>query len=165
MYNQPFYIPGYYSSTIPSMMRGASMMPTRALTGAATATKGAGLFGKLGNAFGALRAINWGGLINNTSKTLGIINQTIPLVRQVGPMVGNMRSMMKLASAFKDETDSKPTLPNNTTNQNTTSSQNNYIPNNSNIDNNTSTNQNTKPKKESYTPITTADDSPTFFIN
>lgn len=161
MYNQPFYMPGFYSSMAPNMMRGA-MMPTRALTEAATATRGAGLFGRLGNAFGALRAFNWGGLINNTSKTLGIINQTIPLIRQVGPMVGNMRSMMKIASVFKDETDNKVTSHNNFSTKNTINT-----PNETNINNNNTT-QNKEhkvQKKEPYVNITNTDDSPTFFIN
>ena len=64
-----------------------------------------GLFEKLGNTIKGIKSLNWGGFINNTSKTLGIINQTIPLVKQVGPIVGNMRSMIKIASIFKDETE------------------------------------------------------------
>ena len=130
MYNQPFYIPGYYGAAMPNMARGA-LMPTRALSGGAALGRG-GLFGRLGNAFGALKAFNWGGLINNTSKTLGIINQTIPLVRQVGPMIGNVRSMMRVASIFKDETDSKGNsnnISNNTTSY-TSSSTNNNVSNN-----------------------------------
>ena len=112
MYNGPYFIPGYYSSmAAPSMMRGAmngaSLM--RGVGSAAGAGRGLGLFGRLGNSMRALRALNWGGFINNASKTLGVINQAIPLVRQVGPMMNNMRSMLKVASIFKDETDKKPT--------------------------------------------------------
>jgi hypothetical protein len=129
MYNQPFYIPGNYG-TIPNLARGAaasrSLFPMNAV---ANATRG-GLFSRLGSAFGAIKALNWSGLINNTSKTLGLINQTIPLVRQVGPMMGNMRSMLKLASVFKDETDSpikNTTMGNNYSHSSTTSDiRNNY---------------------------------------
>ena len=60
---------------------------------------------RIGNIFNNIKTFNWTELINNTSKTLGIINQTIPVVKQVGPMFGNMKSMIKLASIFKDETD------------------------------------------------------------
>lgn len=163
MYNQPFYIPGYNYGVIPNIACGTmipnSLMNTRALgTAAANTTRATGLFGRLGNAFGALRAFNWGGLINNTSKTLGIINQTIPLVRQVGPMVGNMRSMLKIASVFKDETDFKTTKKNNIYTQKS----------NSNINtNNISSNQNinTQKKDEESLNYNTNDDSPTFFIN
>ena len=66
-----------------------------------------GLLGKLGILNGGIRGINWGGLLNNTSKTLGVINQAIPVVKQAGPMINNMRSMVKLASAFKNETSPK----------------------------------------------------------
>lgn len=116
MYNQPYFIPNYYSAgAIPNMMRGAgtgAMMASRAASGAG---RGLGLMGRLGSGFSALRSINWGGLINNASKTLGVINQTIPLVRQVGPMFHNMRSMLKVASVFKDETDRKQSSKRNTT--------------------------------------------------
>ena len=149
MYNQPFYMPGYYPGTMSNLTRGA-MMPGRAL-GAAGASRGASLFGRLGNAFGAIKAFNWSGLINNTSKTLGIINQTIPLVRQVGPIMGNMRSMLRLASAFKDETDTT----------NTSNSNNNSTTNNNHIQ---VQEKNDIEKKETLRDNITSD-SPTFFIN
>lgn len=147
MYNQPFFIPSYYSSAIPNLTRGA-MMTNPALS-VGSASRGASLFGKLGNAVGAIKSFNWGGLINNTSKTLGIINQTIPLVRQVGPMVGNMRSMLKIASAFKDETDTSST-----NNQNIIKNQPQNT-NNTTYDN----------RKEEKIVDYTTNDSPTFFIN
>ena len=147
MYNQPFFIPSYYSSAIPNLTRGA-MMTNPALS-VGSASRGASLFGKLGNAVGAIKSFNWGGLINNTSKTLGIINQTIALVRQVGPMVGNMRSMLKIASAFKDETDTSST-----NNQNIIKNQPQNT-NNTTYDN----------RKEEKIVDYTTNDSPTFFIN
>ena len=147
MYNQPFFIPSYYSSAIPNLTRGA-MLANPALS-VGSASRGASLFGKLGNTVGAIKSFNWGGLINNTSKTLGIINQTIPLVRQVGPMVGNMRSMLKIASAFKDETDTSST-----NNQNITKNQPQNT-NNTTYDN----------RKEEKIVDYTTNDSPTFFIN
>ena len=147
MYNQPFFIPSYYSSAIPNLTRGA-MLANPALS-VGSASRGASLFGKLGNAVGAIKSFNWGGLINNTSKTLGIINQTIPLVRQVGPMVGNMRSMLKIASAFKDETDTSST-----NNQNIIKNQPQNT-NNTTYDN----------RKEEKIVDYTTNNSPTFFIN
>lgn len=52
--------------------------------------------------------INWSSLLNNTSKTIGVVKEAIPIVKEVGPMMNNMRSMLKIASVFKDETDKTP---------------------------------------------------------
>ena len=132
MYNQPFFIPGYYGSVMPGMIRsslGRAMMPG--------AVRG-GIFSRLASTFGAIKNF----------KTLGIINQGIPLVRQVGPMMNNMRSMMKIASIFKDETDNNTKVinkKNNTNNYNNTSEYN---------------------KNGQYnTQHLSYDNSPTFFIN
>lgn len=124
MYNQPYFIPSYYATMAPSMMRGGAAMAGPMMRGAggalgraATAGRGLGLFSRLGNSLGAVRTLNWGGLINGASKTLGVINQTIPLVKQVGPMFQNVRSMLKVASVFKDETDQVATNGGNKMNQ------------------------------------------------
>mgnify|MGYP002620193064 CR=1 FL=1 len=130
MYNQPFFIPNY--SLTPNIIR-SGMMPNLINT-----TRSTALTSRLGNIFSGIKTFNWSGLINNTSKTLGIINQTIPLVKQVGPMVGNMKSMIKLASVFKDETDIKPS--------HTTNNYNNI-------------------NKEEINTTNTYTESPTFFIN
>ena len=73
---------------------------------------------KNGGIFSSLKSINWGGLLNNANKTLNVVNQTIPLVRQAGPMINNMKSIIRLASAFKDETDIKKKKENITSNSN-----------------------------------------------
>lgn len=109
-----------------------------------------GFLGKLGGATSAIRGINWGGLLNNASRTLGVINQAIPVVKQAGPMLNNMKSMIRLASAFKNET--SPSKINNKSNNNL-----------NNIDNNVnSTSVITKEKKEIVSP---EDYLPNFFIN
>ena len=72
--------------------------------------KSGGLLSKLG-----LRNINFGNILTNTSKTLNVINQAIPVVKQVGPMFNNMKSMLKVASLFNDAT----TPTNSTRNNNT----------------------------------------------
>jgi len=105
-YNMPFFTP--------------YPMPRMGLMGLRGASKG-GIFSKLTG----LKSINWQGLLNNTSKTLGIINQAIPVVKQVGPMYNNMKSMLKVASLFKDETD-PPKKKNNKTN-NISATKNNNI--------------------------------------
>lgn len=173
MYNNPFYIPSYYQSmTMPSMMRtantlGRTMNGINTARNIGTATKGAGLFTRLGSSLTGLKSINWGGLINGTSKTLGVINQTIPLVKQVGPVFNNMKSMLKVASIFKDETD----IPQRRNNQ-----RNNYQPNNRNYSKkpnyqnqtyqqtNINTNQKNNLKEEYLTNQESNNSSPTFFI-
>lgn len=61
------------------------------------------LFG-LGRSTGT-SGINFSSILNGTSKTLGVVKDAIPVVKEVGPMMNNMRSMLKIASVFKDETD------------------------------------------------------------
>ena len=59
-----------------------------------------------GGTFAAQRAasgINWGTILSNTQKSLGIINQAIPIVYQVKPIISNAKTMFKLASAVKSD--------------------------------------------------------------
>ena len=64
------------------------------------------LFGKNATAAAATGAIkqgiNWGGLLTNTHKTLGVINQAIPIFYQVGPIFNNAKTMFRIANAVKD---------------------------------------------------------------
>ena len=96
-FNMPFYQP--YASMGPGSISNLGLrnnfMPPMKTTG---------IFSKLRG----LGGINWQGILNNTSRTLGVINQAIPVIKQVGPMYNNMKSMLKIASIFKDETDPKP---------------------------------------------------------
>ena len=109
MFPNGYNIPFYASYNMPRMAMGIGQIPR---TG--------GLFSRLGGSIGTLRSFNWPSLLNNASKTLGVINQAIPVVKQIGPMYNNMKSMLKIASLFKDETDPTPrnnnTTPNNPTN-------------------------------------------------
>lgn len=85
-------------NSIPSTMaRGSSLgSGLRSLLGIGGARNLAG---------GVSRGINWSSLLNNTSKTLGVVREAIPIVKEVGPMMNNMKSMLKVASVFKDATD------------------------------------------------------------
>ena len=47
------------------------------------------------------KALNWGGLLDGTQKTLGVINQAIPIVYQVKPILNNCRTMFKIADEIK----------------------------------------------------------------
>lgn len=39
--------------------------------------------------------------LNGTQRVLNIANQTIPLVKQVKPMIGNTKTMLKVMNEFK----------------------------------------------------------------
>lgn len=135
MFGNNYFMPYQMNYGMPMAMglRNASMLPK------------AGLLSKLG--IGSIRGINWSGLLTNTSKTLGVINQAIPVVKQVGPMINNMKSMMRLASAFKNETEPKNKIIKENISKST-----NVI------------NENINKENSTVTP-TTSLSSPNFFIN
>ena len=55
----------------------------------------------LGRSSGLLKSINWAGLLDNTQKTLGVINQAIPIVYQVKPILSNARTMFRIADQMR----------------------------------------------------------------
>lgn len=59
---------------------------------------GSGLFGK---GLGSLKSINWSGLLDGTQKTLGVINQAIPIVYQIKPIISNAKTMFRIADVIK----------------------------------------------------------------
>lgn len=71
--------------------------------------------------------INWGTLLTNTQKSLGIINQAIPLVYQAKPIISNAKTMFKIADALKDNKNTKVNSENSIKNENTTSNDNKPI--------------------------------------
>lgn len=127
--------------------------------GRAAAPMGGGMTGGLRSLLGlaprgaagagmARSGFSFSNLLNGASKTLGVVNQAIPIVKQVGPMMNNMKSMLKIASVFKDETD-------------TTSLKKEG--NSSNVDNSTN---NSSPKEETSTETINiqTNNSPNFFL-
>ncbi len=50
--------------------------------------------------FSSLKNIGWSGILDGTQKTLGVINQAIPIVYQVKPVLTNVRSMFKIANVM-----------------------------------------------------------------
>ena len=84
MYPNSFFIPNYPTPFMPM-----------------TTVPRLGLFSRIGN---TIKSVNWSGLLNGADRTLGLVNQTIPLVREAKPMFSNMKSMVKLAKAFRNET-------------------------------------------------------------
>ncbi len=56
--------------------------------------KGLGFFGN--------KKINWGNILNNTQKTLNVINQAIPVYYQVKPIWGNAKTMFQMIGALRE---------------------------------------------------------------
>ena len=65
-----------------------------------------------------LSNIKWGEVLNNTQKTLNVINQAIPVYYQVKPIYNNAKTMFRMVSALKD--DDNDTKKNNLNNNNKT---------------------------------------------
>lgn len=111
-----FYNPYYYS--IPTNL----VQPKIGLLGR--------LFGKTG--------ISIGNFLNSTQRVLNIANQTIPLVKQVKPVIGNAKTMFKVMNEFKRV--QKPNA-NIVTNDNIIENSTNENNINSNIDNTINSNE------------------------
>ena len=148
MFPNGYNMPIYPSFNAPNMGLG---MGIRSLP------RTGGLFSRLGlgNTMGGIssipRGINWQGLLGSASRALNVINQAIPVVKQVGPMYNNMKSMLKVASLFKDETDPTPRKINNNININ-------------NNTNNNDTSQTINEDKENTITTNSYSNSPNFFI-
>lgn len=56
--------------------------------------------GLLGRLFGST-GVSIGNFLNGTQKVLNIANQTIPLVKQVKPIIGNAKTMFRVMNEFK----------------------------------------------------------------
>lgn len=78
-----------------------------------------GIFGRL------LGGFNFGSILNNTQKTLNLVNQVIPIVKQASPLVKNAKTMFRVMNEFKkiDISDTNSNL--NTSTNNLKSSSNN----------------------------------------
>ncbi len=50
----------------------------------------------------SLKNINWSTFLGNAQKTLGVINQAIPIIYQVRPIVNNAKTVFKIANSLKD---------------------------------------------------------------
>lgn len=100
----------------PSMTYGPMMQGLSAL-GRGSIPNTLGAINALGRGRGLLsgfRGLNWSGMLGNVSKTLGVVKEAIPIVKEVGPMMNNMKSMLKIASVFKDATDKEVAVKENT---------------------------------------------------
>ena len=83
---------------------------------APVASTSKGLFSKL---LGG--GLNWGSILNTTQKTLGLVNQAIPVIKQVSPVMKNAKTIFKVMNEFK-KVDTPPTniTPSDSNNENKT---------------------------------------------
>ena len=79
---------------------------------------GAGSFLKRGLGFAGLKSINWGNILNNTQKTLNVINQAIPVYYQVKPIWSNAKTMFRMVNALKGDNSNRSTNETIKTNEN-----------------------------------------------
>ena len=50
------------------------------------------------------KRMNWSHLLNSTQKTLSIINQAIPVIYQIKPLINNAKTAFKVVNAIKEDT-------------------------------------------------------------
>ena len=55
-----------------------------------------------------LKNTKWGSLLDGAGKTLGVINQAIPIVYQVKPLLGNAKTLMKIATSMNEKEENNP---------------------------------------------------------
>ena len=65
------------------------------------------------------KKINWSNLLNNTQKTLNVINQAIPVYYQVKPIWGNAKTMFRMIDALKNDNNTTNTILNSKEEKNT----------------------------------------------
>lgn len=114
-------------------------------------SRGFSPYGAYGLGSSVKSGINWSSLLNNTQKTLGIINQAIPAFYQIKPIFSNMKTMFRVMNEINR--DDQPKNNNQINNQNNTNHFNENIINNPN---------NSYESENNYSKY--QDDGPSFFI-
>lgn len=112
-----------------------------------SAAKSAGILGGIFK-----NGINWSSILNNTQKTLGVINQAIPVVKEISPIFNNAKTMFNVLNEFKKN--DTPSSSNNTKSTNAKNNVNNMNYNRQVNDNKQNDNLTSSPSQE----------GPTFFI-
>lgn len=86
-------------------IRGDDMYPNPYLMSTASRT------GLLTRGLNAIKAVNWSALLDGTQKTLGVVNQAIPVVYQIKPIVNNAKTLFRIAGSLNDDTSTTQTQP------------------------------------------------------
>ena len=123
--------------SMPYMMPGMVSPAANAATLGSTASSGASIFSK----------INWSSLLSNAQKTLGVVNQAIPLYYQVKPVFKNLRALGKIGKEFTKISGNNVQNNNENIKQEPVINSNN---NNETVTNNTINNQNDYPTPTFY---------------
>lgn len=133
MYNQ-FY--PYMMGAVPNATRMASPLmggalrtsPLSSLLGARSAAPAVSALG------GATKAstFTFSGLLNGASKTLGVINQAIPIFYQVKPIINNAKTMYRVAKEINSN-DRKSTSTNSSNNNSNNNTKTNNVSNNNDV--------------------------------
>lgn len=76
--------------SMPYMMPGMAIPASNAATLGSATKVGSSIFSK----------INWSSLLSNAQKTLGVVNQAIPLYYQVKPVFKNLKALGKIGKEF-----------------------------------------------------------------
>lgn len=87
--------------------------------------------------FGGLKKYNWNNFLNNTGKTLNVINQAIPIIYQVRPILNNAITMFRVMNAVRgsDDSSTKSSTNNNNISSNNRTSSINHNGNSSTFEN------------------------------
>ena len=57
----------------------------------------------LSRSLSLLKNIKWGTILDGTQKTLGVVNQAIPIIYQVKPMINNAKTLFKIANVINKD--------------------------------------------------------------
>lgn len=95
MFNDPYYAYPFYSGVSSGFGPGAFS----AASGLSRAAGGSGLGSLLR---GAASRWSWNGFLTSTGKALNVINQAIPIVYQVRPMINNAKTMFRVLGAVRE---------------------------------------------------------------
>lgn len=125
-------------------------------------TMGASSPGLFKTLLGGAKGINWGSILSNTQKVIGIANQAIPVIRQVSPVMKNAKTMFKVMNEFK-----KVDAPNGSANTNKANPKTNNFSQRASVAPTTNSN-NQQPSTRENIPRsdvqTDVDEGPSFFI-
>ena len=55
------------------------------------------------NALSGLKKINWSSFLDSTQKTLGVINQAIPIFYQIKPLYENAKTALRVVNAIRED--------------------------------------------------------------
>lgn len=56
---------------------------------------------KVGGLKSLLGGIKWSSILSGTQKTLNVVNQAIPIIKQAGPVINNAKTMFRVMNEFK----------------------------------------------------------------